>query len=310
MLFRETDFPLDAAFSEPAFENIFLHNAYPGEKRGAARGSRAQASLSDKAEIWALFDAQPHYNGLNLIRRLRQLWGIHLTIQIGARSASNSSPRGLCRISRGKKQPQLVYFEGYKGNISDATRSIVTIAPYDHGEKSRGLSQKFFIRLIVPLKGLNPLEKIESILLAYSIAGLMDPKRFAGVVDPDVFLFVPPESVRAGLAHFHRSDRLLNTHLVSGFNFYENEGRARFFTHGLNRFDMPDLILMETDRNKPLTTEHYAIALKKAHAQFLSFLTGAGNNTRLLGKHLPKSEKIPEQVAAMIGRKIGALTVS
>lgn len=308
MLFRETDFPLDAEFNEPLFENIFLHNAYPGDKPAKGGKKSPPANIADKAEIWALFDKQPHYNGLNLVRRLRQLWGIHLTLRIGARSKTNSSTRGVCAISGPQKKSRSVYFEGYKGNISDATRGIVTIAPYGHAEKSRALSQKFFIRLILPLKGQNPIEKIESLLLAYSIVLLMAPKHFAGIVDPDMFLFVPPTSVRAGLASYHGGDQLLNTHLVSGFNFYDSEGKSRYFTHGLNRFGMADLLLSEANKSQPLTAEHYTAALKKAHAQFLQCITANGKK-QPAGKALPKSEKIPEQVAAMLGRKIVMLTV-
>ena len=308
MLFRETDFPLDAEFNEPLFENIFLHNVYPGENSLRRGKKNAPANFTDKAEIWALFDSQPHYNGLNLVRRLRQLWGIHLTLRIGARSKTNSAPRGVCAIAGPTKKSHSVYFEGYKGNISDATRGIVTIAPYASAEKSRALSQKFFIRLIVPLKGQGALEKIESLLMAYSIVLLMDPQRFAGIVDPDMFLFVPPVSVRAGLASYHGGDSLLNTHLVSGFNFYDSAGKTRYFTHGLNRFGMADLLLSEANKNQPLTAEDYTAALKKAHALFLQYLT-TGGKKQPPGKALPKAEKIPEQVAAMTGRKIIMLAV-
>jgi hypothetical protein len=308
MLFRETDFPLDAEFNEPLFENIFLHNAYPGDKSAKA-GKKAQpAHFADKAEIWALFDAKPQYNGLNMVRRLRQLWGIHLTLRIGARSKTNSSSRGVCALNEPKKKPRSVYFEGYQGNISDAARGIVTIAPYGHAEKSRALSQKFFIRLIVPLKGQGPIEKIESLLMAYSIVLLMDPRRFAGIVDPDMFLFVPPASVRAGLASYHGGDSLLNTHLVSGFNFYDSEGKTRYFTHGLNRFGMADLLLSEAHKDQPLTSADYTTALKKAHTLFLQYLT-TGGKKQPAGKTIPKSEKIPEQVAAMTGKKMITLTV-
>lgn len=308
MLFRETDFPLDAEFNEPLFENIFLHNAYPGDKPAKGSKKSQPAGIADKAEIWALFDAKPHYNGLNMVRRLRQLWGIHLTLRIGARSKTNSSPRGVCALGEPQKKSRSVYFEGYQGNISDAMRGIVTIAPYGHAEKSRALSQKFFIRLIVPLKGQTPIEKIESLLMAYSIVLLMDPRRFAGMVDPDMFLFVPPTSVRAGLASYHGGDSLLNTHLVSGFNFYDSEGKTRYFTHGLNRFGMADLLLSEAHKDQPLTPEDYTAALKKAHALFLQYLT-TGGKKQPAGKALPKSEKIPEQVAAMTGKKILTLTV-
>jgi len=308
MLFRESDFPLDAEFNEPLFENIFLHNAYPGDKPAKGGKQARPVNIADKAEVWALFDSQPHYNGLNLVRRLRQLWGIHLTLKIGARSKTNSSPRGMTALGAEQKKARSVYFEGYQGNISDATRGIVTIAPYGHAEKSRALSQKFFIRLIVPLKGQGPIEKIESLLMAYSIVLLMDPRRFAGIVDPDMFLFVPPASVRAGLASYHGGDSLLNTHLVSGFNFYDSEGKTRYFTHGLNRFGMADLMLSEAHKGQPLAAEDYTTALKKAHALFLHYLT-TGGKKQPAGKALPKSEKIPEQVAAMTGRKIMMLTV-
>ncbi|MFO1525635.1 MAG: hypothetical protein U1F16_06655 [Turneriella sp.] len=146
----------------------------------------------------AFYDAQTHYNGINMLRRLRQLWGIHLNLQIGPRSAANTSPPGILTADPCLKDSRRIFFEGYKGNISDATRSIVTISPYDHGEK-RARSQLFFVRLIVPLKGLTALGKIEALLMAYSVALFSDAKRFAGMVDPDIFLFVPPESVRAGL---------------------------------------------------------------------------------------------------------------
>lgn len=300
MFFREADQPLDATFTDAEFEKIFLHNQYPG-KGGVAK----TGGTGDKAEIWALYDAQTHYNGINMLRRLRQLWGIHLNLQIGPRSAANTSPRGILTADRRLKDSRRIFFEGYKGNISDATRSIVTISPYDHGEKSRALSQLFFVRLIVPLKGLTALGKIEALLMAYSVALFLDAKRFAGIVDPDIFLFVPPESVRAGLAHFHRNDRLLNTHLVSGFNFFDSEGRVRFFTHGLSRFGMSELLLSE-DKSKPaLTSADYTDALKIAHSEFLKYLTAG--KTYKSPKQASKVEKLPEQVSAMMGKKIAAL---
>lgn len=308
MLFRESDFPLDAEFDESLFENVFLHNAYPGDKPARGTVKAKPVNIGDKAEIWALFDAQPHYNGLNLVRRLRQLWGIHLKLKIGARSKTNSSPRGIVALGVSQKKARSVYFEGYEGNISDATRGIVTIAPYGHDVKSRALSQKFFLRLIVPFKGQGAVEKIESLLMAYSIVLLIDPKRFAGIVDPDMFLFVPPASVRAGLASYHGGDSLLNTHLVSGFNFYDSENKTRYFTHGLNRFGMVDLLLTEANKNQPLTAEDYTTALKKAHALFLQYLT-TGGKKQPAGKALAKSEKLPEQVAAMMGKKIAMLSV-
>lgn len=298
MFFREKDFPLDAEFDEREFENIFLHNAYPGEKRAAKA-----AGAADKAEVWALFDAQPAYNGLNLVRRLRQLWGIHLVLRIGARSATNKAVRGLTRVAAPGQKVQSVYFEGYQGNISDATRSIVSVSPYDNLDKSRALSQKSFVRLVVPLKGLSPIERIESVLMAYSIVFLMDRRRFAGIVDPDLFLFVPPGAVHAGLAHFHRSERLLNTHLVAGFNFFTSEERTRFFTHGLNRFGMSDLLVMEAKKDQPLKAEQYTEILKRVHSLFLTYLT-APARTKIGGKPLLKSEKLPEQVAAMVGKKL------
>lgn len=293
MFLASKNVPLDAGFDDRQFENIFLHNRYPEDK-----GAKPVTGIAEKAELWALFEAPARYNGLNLLRQLRSLWGIHLTLQIGPRSDANKAPRGVCRIGAGKGSPA-IYFEGYSGNISDATRDIITFAPYGHAEKSRALSQKFFIRLVVPLKGLAPLAKIEAVLAAYSVAAFMDKKNFVGIVDPDIFVFVPPASVRAGLAHFHREDRLLNTHLVSGFNFYEKEGAARFFTHGLGRFGMADVLIGEGEQ---LTTGEYTAALRRAHGIFLSELMGSGKKEKFPA--LKKRDALPGQVAAMLSKNV------
>jgi len=288
MLFSaQKDIPLDAGFNDKQFENIFLYNRYPGVK-----GKSDQASnVAEKAEIWALYDGAVHYNGLNMLRRLRSLWGIHLTLKIGPRSRQNPAPRGECRLG-----DQVVYFEGYAGNISDAVRDIVSYAPYGHGDKSRALSQKFFIRFIVPLKGKTPHERIDSLLMAYGVAGFLDAKSFAGIVDPDIFLFVPPQAVRAGLMHYHREDRLLNTHLLTGFNFYEKDDGARFFTHGLARFGLPDILL----GGERLTPENYGAALRYAHELFLQQLSG--NKPKFTP--LKKRDALPGQVSAMMGRNV------
>lgn len=295
MFLKTKDIPLDAGFDDREFENIFLHNRYPGDKNGKS------VTPAEKAELWALYDAPVRYNGINMLRELRSLWGIHLTLKIGPRSGANKAPRGVVRLKAGKGQPLTVYFEGYSGNISDATRDIVAFAPYGNAEKSRALSQKFFIRLVVPLKGLSPLMKIESLLMAYSLAASIDKKHFAGIVDPDIFLFVPPTAARAGLAHYHREDRLLNTHLVSGFNFYDKEGTARFFTHGLNRFGLSDILIGEAEKN-PLTTDHYATALRHAHGIFLKHLMGAAGKEKLIP--FKTRNALPQQVGAMLGKNV------
>lgn len=298
------DVPLDAGFDDRQFENIFLHNKFPDGK------SAAGSAITDKAEIWALYDSPVRYNGINMLRQLRALWGIHLNLQIGPRSTANKAPRGICRLKNGKGPGHTVYFEGYNGNISDATRDLVTFAPYSNKEKSRALSQKFFIRLVVPLKGLTPLGRIDAVLLAYSIAAVIDTKSFAGVADPDLFIFVPPVGIRAGLAHYHGKDRLLNTHLVSGFNFYEKEGAARFFTHGLGRFGVPDLMIASASNGSALTTEHYAPALRRAHGIFLSRLMASGKTEKL--PPLKDRKALPEQVNSMLGKNVvtAALPVS
>jgi hypothetical protein len=291
--------PLDAGFNDSEFEAVFLHNGIPGVK--AAKGKPATkkpASPDDRAEIWALFDKPVKYNGLNILRQMRNLWGIHTTLSIGARSTANPAVRGICRLAPKRS----LYFEGYAGNISDATRHIITISPYSHAEKSRALSQKMFVRIVVPIKNLPPLEKVDTLLFAYAIAVFLDPDNFAGIVDPDMFLFVPPEAVRAGLAHYHRSDRLLNTHLLTGFNFYEHEGEARFFTHGQSRFGVPEFLTTRYAGGPGLTTADYAVALRQTHATFLRSLVSGRSATK--GMKRVNVRKLPEQVAAMVGPNI------
>ncbi len=298
MLFVAKDFPLDAGFDENLFENIFLHNRYPGEKVAKSTAGKTASGVADKAEIWALYDGKVSYNGIDMLRQLRALWGIHLTLKIGPRSASNRAPRGICSLRNTKSGGETVFFEGYSGNISDATRDLITFAPYGNKEKSRALSQKFFMRLVVPLKGLSPLQRIDAILMAYSVAAFLDKKNFAGVADPDMFIFVPPVGIRAGLSHYHRAERLLNTHLVSGFNFYDKEGEARFFTHGLGRFGMPDLLIAR----EGLTTADYTAALRFAHGVFLQQLMGAAKKQKLPA--FKNRDSLPEQVRAMVSKHL------
>ncbi|HRP68276.1 MAG TPA: hypothetical protein PLY93_01960 [Turneriella sp.] len=234
-----------------------------------------------------------------MIRELRTLWGIHLHLKIGARSEKNPSPRGYVTLPLEKKNI-IIYFEGYSGNISDATREPISFAPYTDKDKSRALSQKFFIRFVASLNDMVALEKIQTLVLLMSIGYILDKNQFSGIVDPDVFLFVPPTAVRAGLQQFHRKEQLLNTHFVSGFNFYQQNGAAIFFTHGLNRFGAPDLLIDGGD--KTLTTNDYATALKEAHTLFLSHIGNIKRQRKL--SPLKRSEAIPEQVRAMIGKEV------
>ncbi len=307
MLFGHKNIPLDAQFDDRAFESVFLHNAYPGEKplkspKGAA------TTATDKAELWALYDRMPRYNGINLLRQLRTLWGIHANLQIGARSATNSAVRGRLTRSTGDHGHADIWFEAYQGNISDATRTAITFAPYDDAEKSRALSQKAFIRLVVPLKRKSALEKIETLLMAYSLAAFIDAGEFAGLVDPDLFLFVPGKSVRAGLASYHSSNRLLNTHLVTGFNYFESDQAPQFFTHGCSRFGVSELLLRRAKGGKPLQTEDYAEVLKLLHANFLAAVTGKKPAQKMRLQALKKNG-LPEQIAAITGRNIRELVL-
>lgn len=288
MIFGPDSSPAASGFNDREFENIFLHDKLAGEK----------------AELWALYDGPVKYNPLNMLRTLRALWGIQVDLSIGPRSAANKAPRGFIRFPVGKKEKNKIFFEGYAGNISDALRSIVTMAPYDHAEKSRALSQKVFIRLIVPLKSLAPLEKVGALLLAYTLAWVVDERRFAGIVDPDTYLFVPPANIIAGVVNYRRPEQLLNTHLLSGFNFYQENEAYHFFTHGLNRFGIPEAMIHRGPKNKTLTRENYTAALKTAHAYFLDKLTGKKMKSPA---SLPKKLKLPEQVMVMTGKKLADL---
>lgn len=299
MFFTRSRQALDAQFDEAQFEAIFLHNRLPHSKKQSG-------NFTDKAELWALFDQEPDYHGLNLLRSLRFLRGIHTDLRIGARSAANSALRGYCSDSNSYGKKSEIWFEGYNGNISDATRTSITIAPYAHAEKSRALSQKSFVRLIVPLVKKKPLEKIDALVVAYAIASLLDPKHFAGIIDADLFLFVPPAAARAGVSNYHRGDRLLNTHLLAGFNYYEYNGEVRFFTHGLNRFGMPDIIV-SSGKTVTLTTAHYQEVLREVHARFLAHLTRGPRAALEHTSVLHNRRSLPGQVAAMMGEKIVGL---
>lgn len=300
MLWAQKKIPLDAHFDDKEFEQIFLHNHYPTHK---AR----KVDFTGKAELWALFAADPVYHGLNLLRSLRSLRGIHTDLRIGPRSKANAAVRGICRDTNQGFPKTEIWFEGYAGNIADATRTAITIAPYDHSDKSRALSQKFFVRLIIPMADKKPLEKIDALLLAYTLALLLDNERFVGIVDTDLFLFVPPAAVRAGVSNYYRHDRLLNTHLIYGFNHFEQDDGVCFFTHGLNRFAMPDIVVLGSHSNK-LTRESYRHILRAVHARFLAHLT-RGKLAALQGSQpLAKNHRLPEQVAAMMGKKIVLLT--
>lgn len=305
MLFGHKNYSLDAQFDDGAFESIFLNNQYPGEKPAKVNKTKAPV-LADKAEIWALYDRMPGYNGINLLRQLRTLWGIHTTLKIGPRSSGNPAVRGKVTRTDGNRAQADIWFEAYQGNISDATRTAIAFAPYDDAEKSRALSQKAFVRLVVPLKKKSALEKIDALLLAYSVAAFIDSTHFAGLVDPDLFLFVPKKSVRAGLASYHSSNRLLNTHLVTGFNFFESEQAPQFFTHGCSRFGVSEMLLRRAQGNKPLQTEDYAEVLKLMHASFLALITGKKPAPKLKLKAL-KPKVLPDQVAAFTGITIREL---
>lgn len=296
MFFSRKRQSLDAVFNDAQFEAIFLHNRYPGSKTQSG-------NFAIKAELWALYDGEPDYQGLNLLRSLRFLRGIHTDLRIGPRSAANTALRGYCNDTNDGSKKTEIWFEGYNGNISDATRAIIAMAPYSHADKSRALSQQSFVRFIVPLANKKPLEKIDALLLAYAIATLLDKNRFAGIIDTDLFLFVPPAAARAGVSNYHCGDRLLNTHLVAGFNHFAENGAVRFFTHGFNRFGMPD-ILVSAGNGVTLSTEHYREVLRETHARFLTYLT---KGTRVALEHtrvLRSNKGLPEQVTAMMGKKI------
>jgi len=301
MLFFRKREPLDAEFDDAQYEAIFLHNRYPGSKNRTG-------NFVEKAELWALYDTEPEYHGLNLLRNLRFLRGIHTTLRIGARSAANSALRGYVCDTNNQGKKTEIWFEGYNGNISDATRTTITMAPYGHADKSRALSQKSFVRFIVPMANKKPLEKIDALLLAYAIATLIDKNRFAGIIDADLFLFVPPAAVRAGVLNYHRGDRLLNTHLVAGFNHFTQDGAVRFFTHGLNRFGMPD-ILVSSGKNVTLSTEHYQEVLRETHTRFLAYLTKGARVALEHARVLRSTRELPQQVTAMMGKKIVELTL-
>ncbi len=296
MFFSRKREALDAHFSDAQFEAIFLHNRYPGSRKQTG-------GFADKAELWGLYDSEPDYHGLNLLRSLRFLRGIHTDLRIGPRSATNAALRGYCSDSNNAGKKSEIWFEAYNGNISDATRTTITMAPYGHADKSRALSQKSFVRFIVPLAGKKPLEKMDALLLAYAIATLLDKEHFAGIIDADLFLFVPPGAARAGVSNYHRGDRLLNTHLVYGFNYFEQNGVVRFFTHGLNRFGMPD-ILVVSGKKITLGTEHYQDVLREVHARFLAYLTKNAHAALELTRPLRSSKVLPAQVGAMMGKKI------
>lgn len=300
-------FPRDAEFDDKAFESVFLHNVYPGDKSG--KGKTKAVTPADKAEIWALYDRLPSFNSINLLRQLRALWGINTLLNIGPRSAKNTAVRGLLhRPQRGAADAQ-VWFEAYQGNISDATRTAISFSPYEDTDKSRALSQKAFIRLVIPLKKKSPLEKIEALLMAYSIAAFLDAKSFAGIVDPDLFLFVPATGVRAGLANYVSPNRLLNTHLLTGFNFYAASGAPVFFTHGYSRFGATDMLVRRAQKGAELKTEDYAEVLKLVHAVFLNTLVGKKNAQKLRLQPLGKKDVLPEQVSAITGTKIRELVL-
>jgi hypothetical protein len=296
MFFSRRSQPLDAVFDEAEYRAIFLHNRYP-------KGMPQCNSFVDKAELWALFDAEPYYHGLNLLRSLRFLRGIHTHLRIGPRSAVNAALRGYCSDTNHGGKKSEIWFEAYNGNISDATRTAITMAPYSHADKSRALSQKSFVRFIVPLAKKRPMEKIDALMLAYAIATLLDQARFAGIIDADLFLFVPPAAARAGVANYHSGDRLLNTHLVAGFNYFEQDGAVRFFTHGLNRFGMPD-VLVSAGKSRLLSTQHYQDVLREIHARFLAYLTKGPRAALEHTRPLRSSKLLPAQVAAMMGKKI------
>lgn len=307
MLAAHKVFPQDAVFDDKVFENIFLHNLYPEERPGKVKAKAA--SPADKAEIWALYDKLPSYNSINLLRHLRTLWGIETTLKLGPRSATNNTLRGFLQRPSGSARSASIWFEGYQGNISDATRTAIAFSPYDDAEKSRALSQKAFIRFVVPLKNKTALEKIEALLTAYSIAAFLDQKHFAGLVDPDLFLFVPATAVRAGLANYLSANRLLNTHLVTGFNFYEAGGAPVFFTHGFSRFGSSDMVLRHAEKGKGLTTDNYAEVLKLMHGIFLGSLTGKKPATRHKLQTISKKDALPEQVAAITGKNVRELAL-
>ncbi|MBV6494217.1 MAG: hypothetical protein LDLANPLL_02248 [Turneriella sp.] len=298
MFKKKKNIALDAEFNEREYENIFLHNLYPSGKK-----IPSNASVADKVEFWALYDTTPNYNGIDLLRDLRTLWGIHLQLRIGPRSDKNSSPRGFCLHLLGENKEIKIFFEGYAGNISDATREPIAFTSFSNDEKSRALSQKYFIRFVFFFERLFPLQKIEAMLVAMSIAASLDKKRFAGIVDPDIFLFVPANPIRAGLANFLSANRLLNTHLVTGFNFFEKNSTVYFFTHGFNRFGFADILLSGNEKEaEELSVGVYKKALKQTHDIFLNHIMG--NKEKVHLSILKNRAELPEQVNAMLGKKV------
>jgi len=277
MIFGPESSPTAVGFDEKLFQNIFLHDKFSGEK----------------AELWALYDAPIQFHALNLLRNLRALWGIDLHVKIGPRSESNQSPRAIITT----RNDGNFYLEGYAGNISDAIRGIVAMAPHPHSDKSRVLSQKHFVRIVVGLQKLGATQKIDRLLLAYSVASYLDPARFAGIIDMDQFLMLPTSTVKAGIANYHRPEQLLNTHLIYGFNFFELNGNVTFFTHGLGRFKMNDLVI----QGEKLSTENYREALKLAHVYFLNGLANKGKQPKPVAT---KKMKLPEQVEAMVTKQL------
>ncbi|MCX7632278.1 MAG: hypothetical protein N2Z22_02965 [Turneriella sp.] len=287
MLFRRQSVPLDPGFDESIYRAIFLEGKFPGKKDTTTK--------KEKAELWALFDQPPRYNGLDLLRALRALHGIHCTLRIGPRSAQNPSLRGYFCHQHGKAVSE-IWFESYSGNISDATRPAIAVSPFSEKEKSRALSQKVFVRFLLPLGG-TASAKLSTLLCAYSIAHFLDGKAFCGLVDPDNFLFVPPSLLAAGIQHYYGASQLV-THLVYGFNFYRSGSDTVFFTHGLNRFGLPDAVIPTAGE---LETASYHSILAAVHTQVLHHLRGQ-KSLLVQSKKIPPRE-LPEQVTAMLGKR-------
>lgn len=296
MFFKKVRLAVDGVFDEKEYENIFLYNRYPGEKK-----KTSSATKNDKAELWILFEKEPLYDGLDILRKLRELRGIHTNLKIGPRSAKNQSLRGFVCDNEGLQ----IWFEGYRGNIGEATQTIIAMAPYTQEEKNSALSQKVFLRMLVPLKGRTPLQKIDALMAAYATALLIDGTSLLGLIDTDQYLFIPPSHLRAGVGQYFGGQQMLNTHLLYGFNFFQRENQTTYFSHGLSRFGLPDFV--HSKESDSMAGEDYTEALRKIHTLFLSYLTKGAPTAMARLREYRAAKSLPQQVVAMVSRKIFAI---
>lgn len=293
MFLKKSNLAVDGVFDEKEYENIFLHNRYPGEKKKSS-----SATKDDKAELWILFKEEPRYDGLDILRKLRELRGIHTNLKIGPRSAKNQSLRGFVCDNAGLQ----IWFEGYRGNIGEATQTIIAMAPYTQNEKNSALSQKVFLRMVVPLRGRTPLQKIDALMAAYATALFVDGTSFLGLIDADQFLFIPPAHLRSGVGQYFGSQQMLNTHLLYGFNFFQRESQTTYFSHGLSRFGLPDFVRVK--ESDSMAGEDYTEALRGIHTLFLTYLTKGRRTAMARLREYRAAKSLPQQVAAMVAKKI------